>query len=148
MTSHVEQAVAERIAAARRKAEEKKRIREELAAARTAGLARRNARRLRNQGQTPKEGFGVRVYRKHRCEAVHSSWSEFAACVWPAAEVAGDGPYAAVSCAARTVTLYGVLAVALARKRAHDRDGCGPDCARRHQVIALDPGPERTGAAA
>ncbi|QIY72058.1 hypothetical protein HEP84_25820 [Streptomyces sp. RLB1-33] len=148
MTSHVEQQIQERIARVRAEEERKRQQREELAAARTAGLARRNARRLRNQGQTPKEGFGVKVYRKHNCEALHSSWSEFAACVWPAAEVAGDGPYAAVSCSARTVTLYGVLAVALARKRAHDRDGCGPDCARRHQVIALDPGPERTGAAA
>lgn len=49
MTSHVERAVAERIAAARRKAERKKRRREELAAARTAGVARRHTAKLRHQ---------------------------------------------------------------------------------------------------
>lgn len=148
MTSHVEAEVQRRIEAARRREAEQKRQREELAAARTAGLARRNARRLRNQVQAPKDGFGVRVYRRHNCQAVHDTWASLAQCVWPAAEVAGDGPFAAVSCSARTVTLSGVLAVALARKRVHDRDSCGPDCTRRHQVVALDPGPEPSGAAA
>ncbi|MFF2933541.1 hypothetical protein [Streptomyces mirabilis] len=148
MTSHVENEIQARIARVRAEAERKRQERAELAAARTGGLARRNARRLRYQGQTPKEGFGVKVYRRHNCEAIHGSWAEFASCVWPAAEVTGNGPFAALGCGARTVTLYPVLAVALARKRAHDRDGCAPNCARRHQVIALDPGPQRTGAAA
>ena len=46
-TSHVEAEVQRRIEAARRKAAEDKRRREELAAARTKGLARRHARKLR-----------------------------------------------------------------------------------------------------
>lgn len=52
MTSHVEQQVAARIAAAKRKAEERQRRRAELAAARKAGLAKRNARRLFNLAQS------------------------------------------------------------------------------------------------
>ncbi|MHC3471222.1 hypothetical protein ACYF6T_21345 [Streptomyces sp. 7R007] len=46
-TSHVEQQVQARIEAARRKAAEDKRRREELAAARTKGLGYRHARKLR-----------------------------------------------------------------------------------------------------
>ncbi|MEH0587405.1 hypothetical protein QA942_26295 [Streptomyces sp. B21-106] len=45
--SHVEQQVAARIAAAKRRAEAEKRRRAELAAARAAGLARRHAAKLR-----------------------------------------------------------------------------------------------------
>lgn len=52
MTSHVEQAVAARIAAARQKAEEQKRRRAELAAARQKGLALRRAQRLRNLAES------------------------------------------------------------------------------------------------
>ena len=48
MTSHVEAEVQRRIAAARRKAENDKRLREELAAARAAGLAKRHAAKLRH----------------------------------------------------------------------------------------------------
>ncbi|MFC9637136.1 hypothetical protein ACFTZF_01130 [Streptomyces mirabilis] len=147
MTSHVENEIQARIARVRAEQERKRLERAELAAARKAGVARRHSAKLRRQGQPSKDGFQVRVYRRHNCEAVHTTWAEFARCVWPAAEVTGDGPYAAVSCAARTVTLYPVLAVALARKRAHDRDGCGSDCRRAHQCIALDPGPV-SGAAA
>ncbi|MEH0637305.1 hypothetical protein QBA35_28940 [Streptomyces bottropensis] len=47
-TSHVEQAVAARIAAAKRRTEDMRRQRAELAAARRAGLARRHARKLKN----------------------------------------------------------------------------------------------------
>ncbi|WP_329057615.1 hypothetical protein OG511_20340 [Streptomyces sp. NBC_01453] len=47
MTSHIEQAVAARIAAARRKAEQKKRRRAELAEARAHGLASRHAAKMR-----------------------------------------------------------------------------------------------------
>ena len=47
-SSAVERAVQERIAAARRRAEEERRRRAEFAAARQAGVARRNARRLFN----------------------------------------------------------------------------------------------------
>ncbi|WP_405489110.1 hypothetical protein [Streptomyces sp. NBC_00096] len=46
--SHVENAVAARIAAARWRAAENKRRREELAEARRRGLARRHAQKLRN----------------------------------------------------------------------------------------------------
>lgn len=46
--SHVEQAVAARIAAAKRKAEQEKQRRAELAEARKRGLAYRHAQRLRN----------------------------------------------------------------------------------------------------
>lgn len=46
MTSHVEQQIAARIAAARRRAEEEQRRRAELAKARKAGLARRHAAKL------------------------------------------------------------------------------------------------------
>lgn len=147
MTSHIEQQIQARIARVRAEEERKRLEREELAAARTVGVARRHAQRLRNQGQNAVSGFGVKVYRRHNCDAVHATWTDFARCVWPAAEVTGNGAYAAVSCAASAVTLYGVLAVALAHKRGLDRDGCGPTCQRRHQVIALDPGP-RTGTAA
>jgi hypothetical protein len=49
MPSHVEEQIRARIAAARRKAEERQRQRAELAAARKAGLAHRHAQRLRNQ---------------------------------------------------------------------------------------------------
>ena len=45
-TSHVEQAVTARIAAAKRRTEDMRRQRAELAAARKAGLARRHARKL------------------------------------------------------------------------------------------------------
>lgn len=48
MTSHVEQAVAARIAAARRRTEDMRRQRAELAAARKRGLAQRHAAKLRN----------------------------------------------------------------------------------------------------
>jgi hypothetical protein len=44
--SHVEQQVAARIAAAKRRAEEQRRKRAELAKARAAGLARRHAQKL------------------------------------------------------------------------------------------------------
>lgn len=148
MTSHVEEQIQQRIARARAEEERKRREREELAAARTAGIARRHAAKLNRQGQTPRDGFGVRVYRRHNCQAAHATWADFAQCVWPAAEIAGNGPYAAVSCSARTVTLYTALPPALASKRGLDRDGCGPDCRRRHQVIALDPGPRQSGAVA
>lgn len=47
-TSAVEQAVQARIAAARQKAENNKRRRDELKEARDRGLARRHARKLRN----------------------------------------------------------------------------------------------------
>ncbi|WP_055712621.1 hypothetical protein [Streptomyces torulosus] len=46
MTSHVEEQIAARIAAAKRKVEQEKRRRAELAAARRAGLARRHAAKL------------------------------------------------------------------------------------------------------
>ncbi|MFD4790538.1 hypothetical protein ACFWN1_26495 [Streptomyces sp. NPDC058459] len=46
MTSHVEQQVAARIAAAKAKAERERQQREELAAARRAGVARRHAAKL------------------------------------------------------------------------------------------------------
>ncbi|MFF7754371.1 hypothetical protein ACFZCP_35230 [Streptomyces sp. NPDC007971] len=58
MTSHVEQQIAARIAAARRKDAEDKRRRQELAEARQHGLAARHAQKLRNQASrstTPKE---------------------------------------------------------------------------------------------
>lgn len=45
---NVDDIVAARIEAARRKAEEQKRVREELAKRRAAGLARRHAQKLRN----------------------------------------------------------------------------------------------------
>ena len=45
--SHVEAEVQRRIAAAKRRAEEQQRVREELAKARRAGLARRHAQKLR-----------------------------------------------------------------------------------------------------
>lgn len=48
MTSHVEEQIAARIAAARRKAEAEKQRRTELAAARRKGLAYRHAQKLRN----------------------------------------------------------------------------------------------------
>ncbi|MFF3912668.1 hypothetical protein ACFYZB_04155 [Streptomyces sp. NPDC001852] len=145
---NVDDVIAERIEAARRKAEDAKRRRAELAAARTAGVARRHTAKLNRQGQTPSSGFGVRVYRRHNCQAVHATWADFAQCIWPAAETAGNGPYAAVACAARTVTLYSALPTALASKRGLDRDSCGPDCANRHLVVALNPGPDGSGAAA
>lgn len=148
MSSHVEEEIQRRIARARAEEERKRREREELAAARTVGVTRRHAAKLRRQGQTSRDDFGVRVYRRHNCEAVHTTWTDFARCVWPDAEVAGNGPYAAVACAARTVTLYAALPPALASKRGLDRDGCGPNCRGRHQVIALDPGPRNAGAAA
>lgn len=47
---NVDDIVAARIEAARRKSEEQKRIREELAARRTAGLAKRHAAKLRALG--------------------------------------------------------------------------------------------------
>ncbi len=54
-TSHVEQAVQARIAAARTRVQAAKRRREDLAQARRRGLARRHAQKLRNQAkdQTP-----------------------------------------------------------------------------------------------
>lgn len=50
MTSHVEQQVAARIAAAKAKAEADRRRRAELAAARQAGLVRRHAAKLARLG--------------------------------------------------------------------------------------------------
>lgn len=46
--SHVEQQVAARIAAAKRRAEEQQRVRGELAAARAAGLVARHRRKLKH----------------------------------------------------------------------------------------------------
>ncbi|WP_159039650.1 hypothetical protein [Streptomyces sp. TP-A0356] len=51
MTSSVEAAVKARIAAAKRRTDDMRRQRAELAAARKAGLARRNAQKLRRQAQ-------------------------------------------------------------------------------------------------
>ncbi|MFF7884312.1 hypothetical protein ACH40F_29165 [Streptomyces sp. NPDC020794] len=53
---NVEDVVAEKIAAARRKAENDQRRREELAAARTAGLAHRHAQKLRNLARSAENG--------------------------------------------------------------------------------------------
>lgn len=53
MTSHVEQQVQARIAAARQKTESDKRRRQELADARQHGLATRHAQRLANQARRP-----------------------------------------------------------------------------------------------
>ncbi|MER6351242.1 hypothetical protein ABT186_05170 [Streptomyces sp. NPDC001634] len=146
MTSHVEQAVAARIQVAKRRTEDMRRQRAELAAARKAGVARRHASKLYRQasaGDAP-----VKTYRRHNCSSSHGSWPDLAACVWPMARIDGDGPFAALACRAQAVTLYPVLDQAQGRRRAHDRDGCGPDCRRAHQLIALDPGPEQSGAAA
>lgn len=52
MSSHVENQVQARIEAARRREAEQKRQREELAAVRRAGLARRHAQKLRNLAAT------------------------------------------------------------------------------------------------
>jgi hypothetical protein len=49
VTSHVEQAVAARIAAAKARMEQRRRERAELAAARQRGLAARNATKLNRQ---------------------------------------------------------------------------------------------------
>lgn len=51
MTSHVEQAIAARIARVRREAERKRQQREELAAARAKGLTQRHAQKLRALAQ-------------------------------------------------------------------------------------------------
>lgn len=51
MTSHVEQQIAARIARVRAEEERKRQQREELAAARTAGLRRRHAAKLRRQAE-------------------------------------------------------------------------------------------------
>ncbi|MFF4836583.1 hypothetical protein [Streptomyces sp. NPDC001315] len=51
MTSHVERAIAERIARVRAEEERKRLEREEQARRRAAGLAKRNARRLYNLAQ-------------------------------------------------------------------------------------------------
>lgn len=48
MTSHVEAEVQRRIAAAKAKAEEQRRVREELAARRAAGLVARHRRKLKH----------------------------------------------------------------------------------------------------
>ncbi|MGY4994089.1 hypothetical protein [Streptomyces sp. 900105245] len=53
MTSHVEQQVQARIAAARQKTETDRQRRQELAAARQHGLTARNAQRLANQTRHP-----------------------------------------------------------------------------------------------
>jgi hypothetical protein len=50
MTSHVDRAIAERIARVRAEAERKRQERAELAARRTAGLAKRHAAKLRALG--------------------------------------------------------------------------------------------------
>lgn len=51
MTSHVEQQIAARIARVRAEEERKRREREELAAARAKGVARRHAAKLRQLAQ-------------------------------------------------------------------------------------------------
>lgn len=53
--SHVEQAVAARIAAAKAKIQAAKQRREDLAQARRRGLARRHAQKLRNQANRAPE---------------------------------------------------------------------------------------------
>jgi hypothetical protein len=53
MISHVERAVAERIAAARRREAEKQQQRAEFAAARAVGVARRHAQKLARSQQDP-----------------------------------------------------------------------------------------------
>lgn len=146
MSSHVDDEIQRRIAHARAEEERKRLERAEFAAARTAGLAKRNARRLYNQRQN-RSGTSVKTYRLHNCQDRHTSWLDFARCIWPRAEVDGDGPYAAVDCWARSITLYASLDQAQNRKRSLDHDGCPTDCRGRHRVVALDPGPE-SGAAA
>lgn len=56
MTSHVEEAVQRRIAAARWKAEEKRRRREELAEAREYGLQARHAAKMRRWSAEEERG--------------------------------------------------------------------------------------------
>ncbi|MFC9631406.1 hypothetical protein ACFTY8_19445 [Streptomyces mirabilis] len=60
---NVDDVIRERIEAARRKAENDKRRREELAAARAAGLAHRHAQKLRNlnRGDTPTVASAART---------------------------------------------------------------------------------------
>jgi hypothetical protein len=59
MTSHVEEQIKARIAAAKRRDQDMRRKRAELAAARAAGLARRNAARLRHQAEHDADNPGV-----------------------------------------------------------------------------------------
>ncbi|MFJ5155756.1 hypothetical protein ACIQCF_30130 [Streptomyces sp. NPDC088353] len=139
MSSHIENEIQARIARVRAEAERKRQERAELAAARTAGLARRHAQRLRNQTHTSEEDAPVKIYRRHNCQARHTTWADLAACIWPAAAISGDGPYAVLACRTQAVALYTGSAQATARKRTSDRDGCTPGCIRRHQVVLLDP---------
>ncbi|MFF7884313.1 hypothetical protein ACH40F_29160 [Streptomyces sp. NPDC020794] len=86
----------------------------------------------------------MKTYRRHNCQTRHTTWGDLAHCTWLGATVLGDGPYAAIACRAEAVTLYPTHEQAAARRQAHDRDGCGPACGRRHDVVLLDPVAEPT----
>ena len=80
----------------------------------------------------------VKVYRRHNCERSHRTYSALARCMWPSADVSGEGPYATVaSCRVRTVHLHATEAEAAAAKQRIDDSGCCGACIRRHEIVAL-----------
>lgn len=82
----------------------------------------------------------MKTYRRHNCDRAHTTWNDFAQCVWPhAAWVQGEGQYATVTrCDTTTVVLKRTPEEARATKQAIDRDGCGTGCTRRHALVLID----------
>lgn len=69
MSSHVENEIQARIARVRAEGERRRQQREELAAARTAGVARRHAQKLYRQAPTPQETPMPAALRPVHCPA-------------------------------------------------------------------------------
>lgn len=82
----------------------------------------------------------MKTYRRHNCGHRHHTWTGLAHCIWPAASITGDGPYATLThCGDTThITLTASLDQARATKRTADTHGCGTTCTRRHHLVALD----------
>jgi hypothetical protein len=88
MTSHVEEQVKARIAAARRRTEDMRRQRAELAAARKRGLAQRHAQKLRNLEQRRREvivNFRDWLGQRSRRVALYGIWAATSG-TWATAE--------------------------------------------------------------
>ncbi len=95
----------------------------------------------------------MKIYRQHKCERRHRTYTTFAECAWKKrgipVHVSGDGPYASVSRCNDdyslpsyrqiiTVYLYDTAEEATAAKKLIDETMCGGLCRRNHEVVQLE----------
>jgi hypothetical protein len=97
----------------------------------------------------------MKTYSQHNCQKRHRNYRTFAQCVFHyALWIAGTGQFASVSRCPHsgpgwrktTVILHQTPAAAFMAREVIDRNGCGGQCQKDHEVICLsmdnDPKPE------